>query len=120
MPSYRIKPLLWLVRDAAGVRFHVQSDDYFGTAATVLSLLRQKIQTSGLPETARLVATCRALEDDLLLLQADYQISPRTRKKNIRPKGRLISQCSNIKMTRKAVKIGPASASRRPRQRSKK
>ena len=45
MPKkYKITPLLWCVNDEASVKFHIKSDDYFGTISTVLGLLKDKIK----------------------------------------------------------------------------
>jgi hypothetical protein len=90
--KYQIKPLVWLVRDEASVKFHVASDDYFGTIATILSLLKQQIKKDDPHHTAALEKTWHNLEKDLLFLQKNYQIKLKIRNKNITPKGRLISQ----------------------------
>ena len=90
--KYQIKPTVRLVKDEASVKFHVASDDYFGTMATILSLLKQQIKKNDGPRTAVLKKTLRNLEKDLLFLQKNYQIKPKTKNKNITPKGRLKSQ----------------------------
>jgi hypothetical protein len=90
--KYQIKPIVRLVEDEASVKFHVASDDYFGTIATILSLLKQQIKKNDGPRTAVLKKTLRNLEKDLLFLQKNYQIKPKTKNKNITPKGRLKSQ----------------------------
>jgi hypothetical protein len=96
--KYQLTPLLHLVRDEAGVKFHIKSNDYFGTIATVLSLLKQKIEKDGRSDAAVLNKTLKNLEKDLLFLQKNYeiklrpQISPRTKNKNNKPKGKLRSQ----------------------------
>ena len=41
--KYEIKPLFLLVRDKASTKFHIKNDDYFGTIATILNLLKQEI-----------------------------------------------------------------------------
>lgn len=90
--KYRIKPLLWLVKDEASVKFHVASDDYFGTIATVLSLVKQQIKKNSGARTTILKKTLDNVEHDLLFLQKNYQINPKTKKKKMRPKGKLNSQ----------------------------
>ena len=51
------------------LKFHIKSDDYFGTLATVLSLIRQT------PENNKEhVRTLDNLEKDLLYLQDEYRI----------------------------------------------
>lgn len=91
MKKYQIKPLVWLVKDETSVKFHVASDDYFGTIATVLSLVRQEMKKGG-PRAAALKKTLDNVEKDLLFLQKHYQISPREKKKKSQPKGKLKSQ----------------------------
>ena len=90
--KYRIKPLVWLVKDEASVKFHVASDDYFGTIATVLSLVKQQLKEDSGPRTAVLKKTLHNVESDLLFLQKNYQISPKTKKRKSKPKGKLKSQ----------------------------
>ncbi|MFA5184450.1 MAG: hypothetical protein WC456_02875 [Patescibacteria group bacterium] len=99
MPKkYMIRPLVWSVKDEAGVRFHVQSDDYFGTIATILRLLRQKIKKDGCADAAVFKKTLNNLESDLLFLQTNYYIQPkvqskpRIKKRKTNPKGKLKSQ----------------------------
>ena len=88
--KYLIKPLVWLVKDETSVKWHVASDDYFGTLATILSLLKQQIKKSG--QAAALKSTLDNLEKDLLYLQNNYQINPKTKNRKRAPKGRLKSQ----------------------------
>lgn len=99
MPKkYRITPTLRLLKDEASVKFHIQSDDYFGTIAAVLNLLKQQIKKDGRTDAAVLNKTLKNLETDLLFLQKNYkikvrpQISPRAKNKKSKPKGRLRSQ----------------------------
>lgn len=111
MPKkYNIKPLLWLVRDEKGTRFHVNCDDYFGTIATILSLLKQQIKKEG-SLSSLTNKTLKNLEKDLLFLQTNYNIKPRpqskpnTKNKNKAPNGKLINQWSKTIKTRSAKKI---------------
>lgn len=93
MPKkYTITPLLWFVRDEASVKFHVASDDYFGTIATIISLLEGQIKKDDVSNVARLQKTIKNLKCDLLFLQKNYQIKPKAKNKKITPKGRLKSQ----------------------------
>ncbi len=89
--KYKIKKLFWLVKDEASTRFHVEQDDYFGTIATILSLLKQKLQKNP-TDNPDFQETLKRLEEDLLWLQKNYQIKPRIRKKNKIPKGKEKSQ----------------------------
>jgi hypothetical protein len=54
------------------VKFHIESGDYFGTLATVLSLIEQTIGDSKLKRAN--VKTLNHLEKDLLFLQRGYTI----------------------------------------------
>jgi len=54
------------------IEFHIAANDYFGTLATALDLLRQAIEDRGYrPEDAELL---RRITDDLLYLQANHTI----------------------------------------------
>lgn len=90
--KYQITPILWLAEDREGVKFHVKNEDYFGTIATILSLIKQQIKKNDSPRTAVLKKTLKNLETDLLWLQKNYQIKPRIKNRNIKPKGKLRSQ----------------------------
>lgn len=90
--KYQIKPLVWLVKDEASVKFHVKSNDYFGTIATILNLLKQQIKKNDGQRASVLKKTLKNLEKDLLFLQKNYQISPKTKNKKTTPNGKLINQ----------------------------
>jgi len=90
--KYKIKPLILLLRDEASVKFHVASADYFGTMAAVLELMSDDIKKGGQENKAVLFKTILSLKKDLLFLQKNYQIKPKTKKRNITPKGKLKSQ----------------------------
>ncbi|MFA5155098.1 MAG: hypothetical protein WC453_01560 [Patescibacteria group bacterium] len=96
--KYTLTPAVWLIRDEAGVKFHIQNDDYFGTIATILHLIKHNIKKDGLTNAAVLKKTLYNMESDLLFLQKNYRITPRlhskprTRNKKTSPKGRLKSQ----------------------------
>lgn len=90
--KYKITPLVWFVRDEASIKFHVENDDYFGTIAAVLSLVKQKIKKDSRPDAATLEKILKNLEKELMYLQKNYQINPKSKDKNKRPKGKLISQ----------------------------
>lgn len=93
MPKiYKIKPLFLLVRDKASTKFHIQNDDYFGTIATILNLLKEEIKKNDCRNSAVFKKTLDSIKKDLLFLQKNYQISPKTKNKKVIPKGRLISQ----------------------------
>lgn len=112
MPKkYHIAPLTWLIRDEAGVRFHVKSDDYFGTLATVLSLLRQQAKKDGRLKAAALKSLDN-LEKDLLLLQKEYRIETRPAL-SARPatSGRPVKPRKPIKALRSETRTGSRKAS---------
>jgi len=54
------------------VEFHIESDDYFGTLATVLDLLRQDGRKNGYTEHHN--ELLEALTHELMYLQASYRI----------------------------------------------
>ena len=96
--AYLITPKSYLLRDEASVKFHVKSDDYFGTIATVLNLLEQRIKKDFSGDASALNKTLKNLRDDLMFLQNNYkikirpQIRPKAKNKNKTPKGKLTSQ----------------------------
>lgn len=90
--KYKIKPLVWFVRDETSVKFHVENDDYFGTIAAVLSLIKQQIKKDDCANAATLNKVLKNLEEELMFLQKNYQINPKSKNKNRTPNGRLINQ----------------------------
>jgi hypothetical protein len=52
------------------LKFHIKSDDYFGTLATVLSLVNQLLKT----KDKNIIKIFTTLEKDLLYLQKEYKI----------------------------------------------
>lgn len=90
--KYKITPLVWCVRDEASVKFHVENDDYFGTIAAVLSLVKQRIKKDSRPEAATLEKILKNLEKELMYLQKNYQINPKINDKKRIPKGKLTNQ----------------------------
>jgi len=90
--KYKIRSLLNFVKDEKSVRFHIKSDDYFGTIATVLSLIRQQIKKDACQNADVLSRTLNNIEKDLMFLQNNYQISPKIKNKNKTPNGKLNNQ----------------------------
>lgn len=84
--KYKIKNLVWMIKDKDSVRFHVSQDDYFGTIATIISLIKQKNKNKDFE------SALNNLEKDLTWLQKNYQITPKIKKKNKTPKGKETSQ----------------------------
>ncbi len=72
--SYQIKTPTWLVKDQASVEFHVANDDYFGTIATLLGLLKQEIYKPQ-PNTEKIKTAFENMEKDFMWLQENYKIS---------------------------------------------
>lgn len=90
--KYKITPVVWLVKDEASVKFHVENNDYFGTIASVLSLVKQELKKGRPSDLPTFNKVLKNLEEELLFLQKNYQINPKSKKKNNTPKGKLISQ----------------------------
>ena len=42
--NYNLKNIILLIRDKTSVKYHVSQDDYFGTIATIIALIKQKIE----------------------------------------------------------------------------
>lgn len=94
--NYQLKPTVKILKDAASVKFHVENNDYFGTAATLVALIRQQlsIQIKKAPVKDRdlIDKAFKNLENDLLHLQDNYQIKANQKKNQKEAKGRLKSQ----------------------------
>lgn len=94
--NYQLHRTARLLKDAASVKFHVDNNDYFGTAATLVRLLQQQwregIKKAPAAEMALIEQAFKNLENDLLLLQKNYHIKANTRKTKIDPKGKLNNQ----------------------------
>ncbi|MFA6417080.1 MAG: hypothetical protein WCW61_02705 [Patescibacteria group bacterium] len=54
------------------IKFHIESKDYFGTIATILSLVKQNINKKELEKTN--INILKNLEKDLIFLQKEFQI----------------------------------------------
>lgn len=96
MNNYKIKSNYKLLRDASSVRFHAENDDYFGTAATTLRLLKDSlselIAKSPAEDRDLINKTFNNLENDLMILQNNYLIVAKKKASQKSPKGRLNSQ----------------------------
>lgn len=60
------------------VKFHIESGDYFGTLATILSLLQQNISA---PKYLKEMGILNEKIDELLYLQNNYLIKKKFNKK---------------------------------------
>jgi hypothetical protein len=105
MNKYQINNLVLLIKDADSVKFHVSQDDYFGTIATIISLIKQQIKENPASCPPDFKNTLNNLEKDLIYLQKNYQITPRIKKKNKIPKGSEKNQCSKSIKKSKASTI---------------
>lgn len=103
-----------LLKDQDSVKRHIAADDYFGTIATVLSLIKQEIKNGRQQPSGAIVKVLKNLETDLLFLQKNCHINyrpsqaitniknsskrtptqsrPTSKNMNKTPKGRLMSQ----------------------------
>ncbi len=95
--KYQIKKIEpKIIKDEASVRFHVDNNDYFGTAATILKLLKQHldraIKKAPKEERALINKTFKNLEKDLIILQNNYQIKANQKKGKTEVNGKLKSQ----------------------------
>ncbi len=90
--KYEINPLVWVVRDEASVKFHVKNNDYFGTIASILSLIKQELKKDDCANAAIFKKILKNLEEELLFLQNNYHINPNSKKRKSTPKGKLMSQ----------------------------
>ncbi len=94
--NYRLQTKKRLVKDAASVKFHVDNNDYFGTAATLIALIKKKLEIAvkkaPLTERRLLQSTFRNLERDLLILQKNYHIRANKLRSQKDDKGKLKSQ----------------------------
>lgn len=80
MPSknYQLKPLTLILHDEASVKFHVKNDDYFGTIATIISLLKQALKNCNLKNKSQINLAFKNLEKDLMFLQRNYEIKAKS------------------------------------------
>lgn len=80
--NYKIKPLTLILQDENSVKFHVKNDDYFGTIATIISLLKQATKGARLKNQTAINSAFKNLESDLMFLQKNYQINLKTKQKS--------------------------------------
>lgn len=104
--KYTITTRPILLRDEASVKRHIAENDYFGTVATILALLKHQLTANDKKLTPQLEKSFANLEKDLKFLQDNYQIipalmetgykksynKPKTKNRNSKPKGKLINQ----------------------------
>lgn len=75
--DYEINPSFYLIHDKKSVNFHVKTNDYFGTLATIMELINQD---DILEDKKELKKILKRLKKDLLYLQENFIIH--SKKKN--------------------------------------
>lgn len=110
--KYKIKSSFLCLKDETSVKAHILNDDYFGSIATIVSLIKQQIKNQPECQGADFFKHLNELEKDLSWLQENYQINPKTNIKNKIPKGREKNQCSKIIKTSNPKIKATESASR--------
>ena len=94
--QYKIKASVQVLKDATSVKFHVDNNDYFGTAATLVHLmyeqLSEQIKKAPAQDKALINKAFKNLEKDLILLQKDYQIKAKQKASHKPARGKLKSQ----------------------------
>jgi len=94
--NYQLNPNVKILKDANSVKFHVENNDYFGTAATLVHLLREQlaeqIKKAPANEKQLINKAFKNLEQDLILLQKNYYIKTKKKASHKTAKGRLKSQ----------------------------
>ena len=60
------------IKRKKGLEFHIKNNDYFGTLATLLDLLRQELEGVGGEQNPKEILA--RLTDDLMHLQSNYKI----------------------------------------------
>ena len=71
LACYFVK-ILNMSEEEKSLEFHIKSQDYFGTLATIISLNRQNIERK--KEVERAVETLKIIENNLVYLQKNYSI----------------------------------------------
>ncbi len=88
MKNYQLKLNNWILSDIKGVRFHVKSSDYFGTLASVLTIIEEKINSCDNLEDKKLIKQIlKNTISDCLYLQKNYSIIAKNKNKSHRPRG---------------------------------
>ena len=94
--NYHINSRPRTLRDAESVDFHVNNNDYFGSAATLIRLIRQnlneEIKKTPRKDWAPIETAFKNLEQDLMILQQDYHIKANIKSAKADDKGKLKSQ----------------------------
>jgi len=81
MCSYKISNNFILLNDQKSVKFHVKKEDYFGTIATILSLIEQDLELGkkeNIKELEKIKISLKNLEKDFIFLQNNYNIKKKS------------------------------------------
>ena len=96
MKNYKIKKRQLFIKDWASVSFHVENNDYFGTAANLISLTKDLLQDSldsiNTNDVQLIIQSLDLLQKDLVILQENYHIKANRVKVHKGAKGKLKSQ----------------------------
>ena len=88
MNKYQLKIKNYILSDIKGVKFHLKSSDYFGTLASILSIIKEKIEENySKSEKKIILEILKNVTEDCLYLQNNYSIIAKNKKKSQRPKG---------------------------------
>lgn len=89
MKKYQFKINNYILSDIKGIKFHVKSSDYFATLASVLSIIKEKIEEEDYKKSEKnlIAEILKNLIKDCLYLQKNYSIIAKNKKKNQSPKG---------------------------------
>ncbi len=88
MKKYQLNLNNWFLSDIKGVHFHVKSSDYFGTLASVLTIIEEKINFCQNLEDKKLIKQIlKNTISDCLYLQKNYSIIAKNKNRSHKPKG---------------------------------
>ncbi len=90
-------------KNIKSLEFHIKSNDYFGTLATILSLVRQNIEKNKYKKLN--IKTLNETEKDLLYLQNNYKIMRNITQKTKSEKEQ--SESKNIQSILKKANLSP-------------
>ena len=69
---YKINSSFFILKDEKSVKSHLKNNDYFGTIATIISLIKQNLDNGINKE--KVITALKNLEKDLVFLQENYEI----------------------------------------------
>ncbi len=80
MNNYKISKNFILLNDKESVKFHIKKEDYFGTIATILSLIEQDLEKNEYKqELDRVKKSLNELKKDFIFLQKNYNIEEKVK-----------------------------------------